>query len=81
MRRKTTIVFAGLTLAMTLGASTAFAQEPATGTPGEPNCHGQRVSFGSSVFGITPKDRAGFLGISVQQFQERVRASCQPPTP
>jgi hypothetical protein len=82
MRRKITIVFAGSALALALGASSAFAQEaPATGTPGAPNCHGQRVSFGSSVFGITPKDRAEFNGISVQQFQERVRESCERPTP
>jgi hypothetical protein len=77
MQHKVRYLLAGTAVAMALGASTAFAQEgPATGTPGTPNCHGQRVSFGSSVFGITPKDRAGFNGISVQQFQQRVRASC-----
>jgi hypothetical protein len=77
MRRRIAIAVLGSALALTAGASSALAQ--ATGTPGEPNCHGQRVSFGSSEFDITPKDRAGILGISVQQFQQRVRASCQAP--
>ncbi|HJQ42686.1 MAG TPA: hypothetical protein VJ831_06350 [Jatrophihabitantaceae bacterium] len=54
----------------------AFGEEPVTGTPGTPNCYGERVSFGSSQFGITPVDRAGFLGISVQDFHNRVKASC-----
>ncbi|MDT4912221.1 MAG: hypothetical protein QOC66_1349 [Pseudonocardiales bacterium] len=61
--------------AMLVPCTSAFA-EPATGTPGEPQCYGQRVSFGSSQFGITPVDRAGFLGISVQDFHNRVKASC-----
>lgn len=65
----------GLALFMTSGG--ASAQEPATGTPGEPQCHGERVSFGSSVFRITPKDRAEFNGITVQEFQIRVRQSCE----
>jgi hypothetical protein len=62
--------------AMLVPCTSAFAEEPATGTPGEPQCYGQRVSFGSSQFGITPADRAGFLGISVQDFHNRVKASC-----
>ena len=84
MKKRTfSALIVGSALALTLAASTTFAQQgpPATGTPGEPNCHGERVSFGSSVFGITPKDRAEFNDITVQQFQERVRDSCEAPTP
>lgn len=83
MLNKILLALAATALALTMGLSSAAAQEPATGVPGEPNCHGKRVSFGSSVFGITPKDRAGFLGemagheVKVREFQERVRASCE----
>jgi len=80
MRNRFLMIATASLVAIGVNAGIASAQEgPATGTPGEANCHGQRVSFGSSQFGITPKDRAGFNGISVQQFQERVRASCDAP--
>jgi hypothetical protein len=67
-------VAGGMALIISSGVASA---EPATGTPGEPQCHGERVSYGSSVFGITPKDRSGFNGITVQQYHERVRESCE----
>jgi hypothetical protein len=67
------LIASGVAFATIAGSASAQA----TGTPGEPQCHGERVSYGSSVFDITPKDRAGFLGISVKEFQERVRASCE----
>jgi hypothetical protein len=31
------------------------------GTPGTPNCFGERISHGSSVHGLTPKERAAGL--------------------
>ena len=71
------LIASGMALAAMSSSAIAQGPPPATGVPGEPNCHGQRVSYGSSVVGITPKDRAGFLHKSVQEFQERVRASCE----
>lgn len=54
--------FAALTLF--LGVSGLAAAHP-VGTPGEPQCHGERVSHGnwpkSSDHGITPVERAAFL--------------------
>jgi len=67
------LIASGVAFATIAGSASAQA----TGTPGEPQCHGERVSYGSSVFGDTPKDRAGYNNLSVQQFQERVRASCE----
>jgi hypothetical protein len=61
---------AGVVAGTGLLAATMFggvASADPVGTPGTPNCHGQRVSHGSSNspvhegHGITPKDRAGFL--------------------
>jgi hypothetical protein len=60
-----------------LVAVSGNASAQATGTPGEPQCHGERVSFGSKEFGATPKDRAEINNISVQQFQAKVRESCE----
>ena len=80
-RRMIAALIASGTVLVTISSS-ASAQvnpPPATGVPGEPNCHGQRVSFGSSQFGITPKDRAEFNEFSVKEYQERVRASCEAP--
>lgn len=79
MKKK--LVVAGLTsmLGLTSGIGVARADGP-VGEAGEPNCHGKRVSHGSSYFGDTPKDRAGYNDISVREFQERVRR-CDPPPP
>lgn len=61
-----------------LGGGAGAASAHPVGEPGEPNCHGKRVSHGASVHGLTPKDRAGFGGMTVQEYQERVRM-CSPP--
>lgn len=44
-------------LLLTAGAASA---DP-VGTPGTPNCFGQRISHGSSDHGLTPKERAAAL--------------------
>ena len=46
-------------LALGLGAGAAGAHP--VGEPGTPNCHGERVSHGSSDHGQTPKDRVAEL--------------------
>ena len=82
MSKKFGAAVATATLALGLGAGTASAHEGPgnpVGEPGTPNCHGKRVSHGSSHQGITPKDRAGFNGITVKEFHERVRAACSAP--
>lgn len=56
------------------------------GDSSEPNCHGQRISHGSSDHGLTPKERAEMASelfgedISVREMQEFVRM-CLPPPP
>lgn len=56
------------------------------GVPGEPNCHGKRISHGSSDHGLTPKERAELASqmfgedISVREMQQFVRM-CLPPPP
>ena len=47
------------TAALLLTAGTASADP--VGTPGTPNCFGQRVSHGSSAHDLTPKERAAAL--------------------
>ena len=86
---------AALSLALTAGI--AGAQGVPVGTPGEPQCHGERVSAGNqNVVDIpeigledhrlTPKGRVALLNAfgvdgrtdwTVQDFHERVRASCE----
>ena len=90
---------AALSLALTAGL--AGAQGVPVGTPGEPQCHGERVSAGNQRvedivipelgidledFRLTPKGRVELLNTfgvdgrtdwTVQDFQERVRASCE----
>ena len=51
--------------ALVLGSSPASAHP--VGTPGTPNCFGQRVSHGSSSHGLTPKDRAAALQAFVDE--------------
>jgi len=89
---------AALTLAVSTGS--AFAQGEPVGTPGEPQCHGERVAAGNqrvedipeiglTDFRLTPPNRTELLNTfqvegrsdyTVQDFQNRVRASCQAPT-
>jgi hypothetical protein len=67
-----------------LTPTAAFA-EGQVGIPGTPTCYGLRVSTGNHItfeeegqsFRLTPVTRAGFNGISVQQFHQRVWNSCQ----
>ena len=50
---------AAMTLSLGLGAGAAGAHP--VGEPGTPNCHGERVSHGSSDHGQTPGDRVAEL--------------------
>jgi hypothetical protein len=92
---------AAVALALMVGG--AAAQGVPVGTPGEPPCHGERVSTGNQRvedivipelgvnledFRLTPKGRVELLNAfavdgrtdwTVQDFQERVRASCEAP--
>jgi hypothetical protein len=92
-------------LAASLTVGGAGAQGAPVGTPGEPRCHGERVSAGNhrvedivvpplgidlQDFRLTPKGRTELLNLfavdgrtdwTVQDFQERVRASCEAPQP
>jgi hypothetical protein len=83
MMNKILLTLAASALAFTAGLSSVAAQEgPATGVLGEPQCHGEGVSFGSSAFGVAPKDRAEELDertgeeVTVREFQERSQTSC-----
>jgi hypothetical protein len=91
------------TFAILLSAGTAAAQGEPVGTPGEPQCHGERISAGNQrvediiipELGInledlrlTPAGRVELLNTfhvdgrsdwTVQDFQVRVRASCEAP--
>jgi len=49
------LVAAGI--ALTPGVASAHT----VGVPGTPNCFGERISHGSSVHGLTPKERAAGL--------------------
>ena len=92
---------AAVALALMVGG--AAAQGVPVGTPGEPQCHGERVSTGNQRvedivipelginledFRLTPTGRVELLNAfavdgrtdwTVQDFQERVRASCEAP--
>lgn len=50
---------AAVTLSLGLGVGAASAHP--VGEPGTANCHGERVSHGSSDHGQTPKDRVAEL--------------------
>ena len=62
LKRLITIAAASVA-AVTLSASAAGAHP--VGTPGEPNCHGQRISHGNDpkdpAHGLTPPERAAIL--------------------
>ena len=59
MRYRALIVPAVAASAVLVGAGPASAHS--VGEPGTPNCFGQRISHGSSVHGLTPKERAAGL--------------------
>ena len=59
MRYRALVIPAVAASAVVLGAGPAMAHP--VGTPGTPNCFGQRISHGSSVHGLTPKERAAGL--------------------
>ncbi len=67
------------TVLLGLGLGAGVASAHPVGEPGTPNCHGERVSHGSSDHGLTPNDRAGFLETTVKEYHERVRLSCSAP--
>ena len=64
-------------ITISAGASSAKA--------GEPNCHGMRISHGSSDHGWTPKERAEMASelfgedISVREMQQFVSLCLPPP--
>ena len=59
MVKKVGAAVATVMLALGLGAGAASAHP--VGEPGTPNCHGERVSHGSSDHGQTPGDRVAEL--------------------
>ena len=100
MYRRLLTAAAAAALSLALTAGLAGAQGVIVGTPGEPQCHGERVAEGNHRveeivipelgldlhdFRLTPKGRVllleAFVGgdWTVQDFQERVRASCEAP--
>lgn len=44
-----------------IGFTPGTASADTVGVPGTPNCFGERISHGSSVHGLTPKERAAGL--------------------
>ena len=59
MRFKALLIVAVAGTAILIGSGTATADT--VGVPGTPNCFGQRISHGSSVHKLTPKERAAGL--------------------
>jgi len=69
--RKNVLIAMGVTtLAFSFGAAGASAQGVPVGTPGDPQCHGERVSTGNQrvedvpgvgVVRLTPKERTELL--------------------
>jgi|SRR4051794_39387030 len=100
--RKNGLIAVGVaTIALGVGAVGASAQGMPVGTPGDPQCHGERVSAGNQKVvdipelgltnvRLTPKERTDLLNAfqvdgrtdwTVQDFQDRVRTSCEAPSP
>ena len=103
LRKKLFAAAGTATLALSVAAGVASAQGEPVGTPGQPQCHGERVSAGNRRvediiipelgvnlpgFRLTPPHRAQLLNTfqvggrtdwTVQDFQNRVRASCEAP--
>lgn len=101
MYRRLLTAASAASLSLALAAGLAGAQGTPVGTPGEPQCHGERVAAGNQRvedivvpqlgidlqdFRLTPKGRVELLNAfevdgrtdwTVQDFQERVRASCE----
>ena len=65
MRYRALIIPAVAASAVVLGAGPAMAHP--VGTPGTPNCFGQRISHGSSAHGLTPVDRVAELQALVDE--------------
>jgi hypothetical protein len=59
MRPKLCLALAAVVAVFGIGVSPAGAHT--VGTPGEPNCHGLRISHGSSDHDLTPRDRVNEL--------------------
>jgi hypothetical protein len=59
MRSKALLIPAVAVTALMIGSGPAVADT--VGVPGTPNCFGQRVSHGSSIHKLTPKERAAML--------------------
>jgi hypothetical protein len=106
IRRELMLMSGALGLAMSIGTvASVGAQGMPVGTPGEPQCHGERVSTGNQRvedvlipelgidlqdFRLTPKGRVELLNQlqvegrtdwTIQDFQDRVRASCEATSP
>ena len=98
LRNRLVAATSAAALALALAAGGAAAQGNPVGTPGEPQCHGERISEGNhrvadvdeelQDFRLTPKGRVELLNRfqvdgrtdwTVQDFQDRVRASCEAP--
>lgn len=99
IRKSALIAVSVATMAFSFGAMGASAQpDNPVGTPGDPQCHGERVSTGNHKvedipgvgddFRLTPKGRTELLNTfhvdgrtdwTVQDFQNRVRTSCEAP--
>jgi hypothetical protein len=60
MRFKGLLIPAVAVTALVIGSAPA-ATADTVGVPGTPNCFGQRISHGSSVHKLTPKERAAGL--------------------
>lgn len=65
LKKRTLIASATIVLATVLTPVAASAHP--VGTPGEPNCFGNRVSHGSSDHDLTPKERAEALQFVVYE--------------
>ena len=65
MRARKTLVASAVIAGVVFTPGLASAHT--VGTPGEPNCFGQRISHGSSVHGLTPKERAAGLQALVDE--------------
>jgi hypothetical protein len=101
MYKKVFTATSAATLTLALVTGSGAAQGVPVGTPGEPQCHGERISTGNQRvedifvpelgidledFRLTPKGRTELLNAfevegqtdwTVQDFQERVRTSCE----
>lgn len=66
MRFKALLIPAVPVTAVMIGSAPP-ATADTVGVPGTPNCFGQRISHGSSVHGLTPKERTAGLQALVDE--------------